>query len=107
MNKITKYAVAWAELNENSKPTAHFACGTLGVYNTREDARDAIDDCIYDDICRELEHYDKDDLPEELNKSEEDIAKDWITLDNGDTVEVECFNGLQCIYQISEVKVNI
>lgn len=99
-----KYVVAWAEFNENSN---HFLCGTLGVYDTWKEAREAIDNCIWDDVCREVECYDKGNLPEELNKPEGEILKDWITSDSGDAVEVDCFNGLQCVYQISEVKVNI
>lgn len=99
---MNKYIVTWAELNEEAMPVSHFCCGLLGVYDSKKEARDAIDNSIYQDVVSEIEWQKEDgEVAEELKKPIEDIMKDWTIVDDESTVEVKCYNGLRCTYSIS------
>lgn len=99
---MNKYIVTWAELNKEAMPVSHFCCGLQGVYDSRKDAKDAVHNCIYQDVVAEIERQKEEgEVAEELKKPIEDIMKDWTIVDDESTVEVKCYNGLRCAYSIS------
>ena len=102
--ELNGYVVAWSEYGKNSGGS--HVCGVLcdGVYPTKEAARRAIDSTILDDVERELEYWDGEELPEELSgKTPEQVAKEWTYSDNGDEVCVLCANGIEVAYSICKV----
>lgn len=97
-----KYVAAWAELNPNSLRDIDLRSGILGIFNTIEEARNAIHSCILDDVLNALADYDIDNDPLDYNGMEpEDIAKDWIDYENDTEVLVIHDNEIRCHYSIN------
>ena len=97
-----KYVVAWAELNPNCWQDIHLCSGSLGIFNTIEEARNAIHDCILEDVFNALADYDIDNDPSGYNGMEpEDIAKDWIDYEDDTEVLVIHDNEIRCHYSIN------
>lgn len=97
-----KYVVAWAEYNHNSMPGAHLCSGCLGIYNTIEEARNAIHSCILEDVLNALADYDIENDPRGYNNMKpEDIAKDWIDFEDDTEVLVIHDNEIRCHYSIN------
>jgi len=97
-----KYVAAWAELNPNSMPGIHLCSGSLGIFDTIEEARNAIHSCILEDVLNAFADYDIENDPLGYNGMKpEDIAKDWIDYEDDTEVLVIHDNEIRCHYSIN------
>lgn len=93
---MNKFIVAWCEYNNDERDP--ITVGSFGeLYDSREDARKAIRECIIEDLTNDLEFSDiKYDIDVELNNR--------TLIDNNYDVVVERPIDIISYYNISEVR---
>lgn len=98
-----RFAATWATYDHNEGGKCNLQCGLIGIFPTKRKARAAIDEWVREDVRTALKECGSE--ADALTAKElDEAAAGWAYERGADAVGMDCANGVENWYSISELK---